>query len=326
MVTVEWRTHGEAPPVSFDDLPVRRPTRPLRAAARIRMRLRCGWPSWSRPWPIGQRALVAGPPGAGATHLLREMTRGLIGGEERLIVALVDVRPEEVPEWDVSEQVEVHCRTQRPTAAGAGGACGAGARAGQAPGRAGRGRDRGARLDHASGPGLRARAQPIGERRAHARAARRRGRQALVRIGARHRRGIADAARHRPRGVGVRARDTSCTRRCSTRPARSCGSTRSSPRGACTRRSTRGARARWARRRCWPRTGAGRWTRCASVMRSLDPVEAWEFASARVREAAVARYANLPEPGGSGQRSYATGFQEGSGDSSISSESRSGCT
>jgi transcription termination factor Rho len=107
MVTVEWRTHGDAPPVSFDDFPVRRPTRLLSAqpgsdAFALRMA------ELVSPLALGQRVLVAGPPGAGATHLLREMTHGLIGGEERLIVALVDVRPEEVPEWDISEQVEVH--------------------------------------------------------------------------------------------------------------------------------------------------------------------------------------------------------------------------
>ena len=107
MVTVEWRTHSEAPPASFDDFPVQRPTRPLRAQA--------GTDSFAlrmtelvSPLAIGQRALVAGPPGAGATHLLREMARGLIGGEERLIVALVDVRPEEVPEWEISDEVEVN--------------------------------------------------------------------------------------------------------------------------------------------------------------------------------------------------------------------------
>jgi transcription termination factor Rho len=60
------------------------------------------------PLAIGQRALVAGPPGAGATHLLREMARGLIGGDERLIVVLIDVRPEEVAEWEISEEVDVH--------------------------------------------------------------------------------------------------------------------------------------------------------------------------------------------------------------------------
>jgi transcription termination factor Rho len=107
MVSIEWRTHAEAPRASFDDLPVQRPTRPLRAqdgadAFALRMA------ELVSPLAIGQRALVAGPPGAGATHLLREIARGLIGGEERLIVALVDVRPEEVPEWDISEEVEVH--------------------------------------------------------------------------------------------------------------------------------------------------------------------------------------------------------------------------
>jgi transcription termination factor Rho len=57
---------------------------------------------------IGQRALVAGPPAAGATRLLQETARGLFGGNERLIVTLVDMRPEELPEWQISKQVEVH--------------------------------------------------------------------------------------------------------------------------------------------------------------------------------------------------------------------------
>jgi transcription termination factor Rho len=107
MVTLEWRTHGEPPAAGFDDLPAQRPSRPLRAqpganAFALRMA------ELVAPLAIGQRALVAGPAGAGATHLLRDMTRGLIGGEERLIVALIDVRPEEVPEWQISEEVEVH--------------------------------------------------------------------------------------------------------------------------------------------------------------------------------------------------------------------------
>jgi transcription termination factor Rho len=93
--------------VSFDELPVQRPTRPLRPPAGAdAFALRMA--ELVSPLAVGQRALVAGPPGAGATRLLREITRGLIGGEERLIVVLVDVRPEEVPEWDISEQVEVH--------------------------------------------------------------------------------------------------------------------------------------------------------------------------------------------------------------------------
>ncbi|MGH2980014.1 MAG: transcription termination factor Rho, partial [Solirubrobacterales bacterium] len=60
------------------------------------------------PLARGQRALVAGPPGAGATHLLRDLARGVASTEAHLIVALVDVRPEEVPEWDLPRGVEVH--------------------------------------------------------------------------------------------------------------------------------------------------------------------------------------------------------------------------
>jgi transcription termination factor Rho len=106
MVAVEWRRSDPAP-VGFDDLPVQRPGRALRArggeeafAARMA--------GLVATLAVGQRALIAAPPGAGATHLLRDVARGLLGGRERLIVALVDVRPEEVPEWELSEHVEVH--------------------------------------------------------------------------------------------------------------------------------------------------------------------------------------------------------------------------
>ena len=106
MVEIEWRRSDPAP-VRFDDLPVQRPSRALRArggaeafAARMAELV--------ATFGVGQRGLVAGPPGAGATNLLRDIARGLLGGGERLIVVLVDVRPEEVPEWELSEQVEVH--------------------------------------------------------------------------------------------------------------------------------------------------------------------------------------------------------------------------
>ena len=106
MVEVEWRRSDPAP-VTFDDLPVQRPSRALRVqggdeafAARMA--------GLVATFGAGQRGLIAGPPGAGVTHLLRDMARGLLGGGERLIVVLVDVRPEEVPEWELSEQVEVH--------------------------------------------------------------------------------------------------------------------------------------------------------------------------------------------------------------------------
>jgi transcription termination factor Rho len=60
------------------------------------------------PLARGQRVLVAGPPGSGATRLLRDLARGLGGAGSHVIVALVDVRPEEAPEWDVPEGLEVH--------------------------------------------------------------------------------------------------------------------------------------------------------------------------------------------------------------------------
>jgi transcription termination factor Rho len=106
MVEIEWRRSDPAP-ASFDDLPVERPSRALRArggeeafAARMAELV--------ATFAVGQRALIAGPPGAGATHLLRDIARALLGGRERLIVVLVDVRPEEVADWGLSEQVEVH--------------------------------------------------------------------------------------------------------------------------------------------------------------------------------------------------------------------------
>jgi transcription termination factor Rho len=106
LVELEWR-RGQPAEVSFDEMPVQRPTRALHAPAGAdafapRMA------ELAATLAIGQRALVAGAPGAGATQLLRAIARGLLGGQERLIVTLVDVRPEEVPEWDISEQVEVY--------------------------------------------------------------------------------------------------------------------------------------------------------------------------------------------------------------------------
>jgi transcription termination factor Rho len=52
------------------------------------------------PLGHGQRALIAGPAGTGATALLQEVGRGLAGEGARVNAVLVDVRPEEVPEWD----------------------------------------------------------------------------------------------------------------------------------------------------------------------------------------------------------------------------------
>jgi transcription termination factor Rho len=51
------------------------------------------------PFGKGSRVAVAGPPGAGATSLLRRMVTSLAGGSLEPVVVLVGVRPEEVTEW-----------------------------------------------------------------------------------------------------------------------------------------------------------------------------------------------------------------------------------
>jgi transcription termination factor Rho len=54
----------------------------------------------SAPFGRGSRVLIAGPPGAGATSLLREITEGLAKLDDTTLqVVLVGVRPEEVTEW-----------------------------------------------------------------------------------------------------------------------------------------------------------------------------------------------------------------------------------
>jgi transcription termination factor Rho len=54
----------------------------------------------SAPFGRGSRVLIAGPPGAGATSLLREITDGLAKLDDTTLqVVLVGVRPEEVTEW-----------------------------------------------------------------------------------------------------------------------------------------------------------------------------------------------------------------------------------
>jgi transcription termination factor Rho len=61
------------------------------------------------PVARGQRCLIAGPPGAGATRLLGEIARSVsdAGGTAPLIV-LVDARPEEVTEWERTAALPVH--------------------------------------------------------------------------------------------------------------------------------------------------------------------------------------------------------------------------
>jgi transcription termination factor Rho len=61
------------------------------------------------PLGRGQRCLIAAPPGAGATTLLRELARA-ITREDRVtpLLVLVDTRPEEVTDWARSVDVPIH--------------------------------------------------------------------------------------------------------------------------------------------------------------------------------------------------------------------------
>ena len=54
----------------------------------------------------GSRLAIGGPPGAGATRLLREVTEALEGDLDVLVV-LAGVRPEEVTEWKRTEKLSV---------------------------------------------------------------------------------------------------------------------------------------------------------------------------------------------------------------------------
>jgi transcription termination factor Rho len=62
------------------------------------------------PFGKGSRVAIGGPPGAGATRLLREIAAELGGKhpEMELAVALVGVRPEEVGEWRANVTAGVH--------------------------------------------------------------------------------------------------------------------------------------------------------------------------------------------------------------------------
>jgi transcription termination factor Rho len=51
------------------------------------------------PFGKGSRVAIAGPPGAGATSLLRRIVTSLAGGSLEPVVVLAGVRPEEVTEW-----------------------------------------------------------------------------------------------------------------------------------------------------------------------------------------------------------------------------------
>jgi transcription termination factor Rho len=53
----------------------------------------------SAPFGRGSRVAIAGPPGSGATSLLRRIVSELAGGSLEPVVVLAGVRPEELTEW-----------------------------------------------------------------------------------------------------------------------------------------------------------------------------------------------------------------------------------
>ena len=60
------------------------------------------------PFGLGSRVAVGGPPGAGATTLLRELAGALAkDGELDVQVVLAGVRPEEIGDWRATENVHV---------------------------------------------------------------------------------------------------------------------------------------------------------------------------------------------------------------------------
>jgi transcription termination factor Rho len=89
------RPAGQSRP-SFDETPVQRPSRPLETGDSVGVRM----VQIVAPLGRGQRALIAGPGGSGATTLLQELARGLAGAGAHVRAVLVDVRPEEVPDWE----------------------------------------------------------------------------------------------------------------------------------------------------------------------------------------------------------------------------------
>jgi transcription termination factor Rho len=78
---------------SFDDLTPTFPTEPLETVHGL-------------PFGKGSRVAIGGPPGAGATRLLREV-RAALEGDLDVLVVLAGVRPEEVTEWKRSPGIAV---------------------------------------------------------------------------------------------------------------------------------------------------------------------------------------------------------------------------
>ena len=102
LVRVESVNAADAEPVEerpwFADLTPVFPSRKLEAPKSLK----------DVPFGRGSRVAIAGPPGAGATTLLRELAGELSGNEEIAVqVVLVGALPEEVTEWRRAEGLDV---------------------------------------------------------------------------------------------------------------------------------------------------------------------------------------------------------------------------
>jgi transcription termination factor Rho len=85
---------------TFDDLTPVHPTERLAAPAALD----------GAPFGKGSRVAIAGPSGAGATRLLREIVAGLAAqpGSIELTVVLAGARPEEIAEWRAATEAQIH--------------------------------------------------------------------------------------------------------------------------------------------------------------------------------------------------------------------------
>jgi transcription termination factor Rho len=102
LVRVEGVNGSDAEPAEerpwFADLTPVFPTRRLDAPKALK----------DLPFGLGSRVAIAGPPGAGATTLLRNLASELSGNEELAVqVVLVGALPEEVTEWRRADGLEV---------------------------------------------------------------------------------------------------------------------------------------------------------------------------------------------------------------------------
>jgi transcription termination factor Rho len=104
---------GQERPV-FEDLQIERPNGPLhmeRGSDDLTGRMI----DLVAPLGRGQRGLVAGPPAAGASRILRAVALALAGDDPHVIAVLCDVRPEELLDWEPAEGFELHAATaERP--------------------------------------------------------------------------------------------------------------------------------------------------------------------------------------------------------------------